>query len=84
MRIKEITLRKEFKVGLPNYSNITAGAYVTFEIGENEEVDWNKAWDLINQQLSIQANNIDQSWIHLKEYKDKYKVTINTPKNNKT
>jgi len=83
MKIKEVTLKKEFKVGLPNYSNITASAFVTWEIAENEEFNWNRAWDIINQQLTIQSNNIDQSWIQLREYKDKYKVILNTPKTKK-
>ena len=80
MQIKEVTLRKEFKIGLPNYSNQTVGIYMTWEVVENEEFDFNKGWDVINQQLGIQATSLDPSWIQTNEYKNKYKATVNIPK----
>ncbi|OGO14244.1 MAG: hypothetical protein A2Y53_03820 [Chloroflexi bacterium RBG_16_47_49] len=82
MKIKEVTLSKEFKIGLPNYSNQTVGMYVTWEIGEEEEFDFPHGWDTINQQLSIQADNLDPSWITRRETKDKYKATVHIPKQN--
>lgn len=81
MKTKEVTLHKEMKIGLPNYSNITVGLHMTFEIGEDEQIDWDKAWDTINQQLAIQASaGSDPSWLHMNEQKNDYKVTIKTPK----
>jgi hypothetical protein len=80
MRIKEVTLKKNFKIGLPNYSNQDIGVYMTWEVGEHEEFDFSKGWDIINQQLTIQANDLDPSWIKVDEHKDKYKATVNIPK----
>jgi hypothetical protein len=80
MRVREITLYKEYKIGLPSYSNMTVGISQTWEIKEDEQFDFNKAWDIINQQLNIQTGNIDQSWITKGETKKDYKVTIKTPK----
>lgn len=80
MKLKEVTLRKEFKIGLPNYSNMTCAIYMTWSIEEGEQFDFDKGWDSINQQLSIQSDNIDASWIQTKEHKEKYKATVNIPK----
>ena len=80
MRIKEITLKKNFKIGLPNFSNMDVGVTITWEIGEKEDFDYTKGWDIINQQLNIQATDNDPSWIRTEAYKDKYKATVNIPK----
>jgi len=80
MRIKEVTIHKEIKIGLPSFSNITASAGITFEVGENEEFDWEQAWDIINQQMSIQSGSIDPSWIQTKQYKNFFKTVIKTQK----
>ena len=81
MRITEITINKEMKIGLPSYSNITIGIGMTYEIKEGEDVDWDKIWDICNQQLAIQAEaGKDPSWIHRNEYKNDYKVTVKVPK----
>lgn len=80
MRISKITLGKEFKVGLPDYSNITLHCEMTFDIAENEAPDYEKMWDEINQQLYIQSGGIDPTWIGTKEYKKFFKVTVNQPK----
>ena len=81
MRLKEISIGKEFKIGLPGYSNLTIYCYGTFEIAEGEEVNWDEAWDMINQQLAIQSDGIDPSWILDKEdYKKFFKITIRVPK----
>ena len=80
-KVKEITLRKNLKIGLPNYSNIDVGMYVTWEIGEKEEFDYDKAWDLINGQLQVQAAaGTDPAWISNKEHKGHYSTTIKTKK----
>lgn len=80
MKVKEITLKKEIKIGMPNYSNQTTGLYITWELGEHEEFDYEKGWDLINGQLDIQGNTIDPAWIINKETKGYYKTTVKIPK----
>lgn len=79
MKIIQVTAHKEFKFGLPNFSNITAGAGLTVEVGEGEMVDWNELWDTINQQIFNQSN-MDQSWIDKKEFRNHFKITIKQPK----
>ena len=76
MKVKEVSVGKQFKFGLPNYSNITASCHITVEVGENEEIDWDKLWDTVNQQLYIQSSGIDPSWIQTKEYDKFFKITI--------
>ena len=51
MKVKEVTVTKQFKFGLPNFSNISASAEMTVEIGEGEQVNWDALWDEFNQQL---------------------------------
>ena len=80
MRIKEETFSKQFKVGLPNFSNITVGHTITIEAGEGEEIDRDKAWDVVNRQLQIQAGSIDATWMKTKEYKNFFKTTIRVDK----
>ena len=81
MKTKSITLSKEFKKGLPNYSNSTVGIVMNFEIEEGEEFNWNGAWDIINRELQNQAGDNDASWLKTEELKDNYKYTIKIPKN---
>jgi len=78
-KIKTVTLEKEFKFGLPNYSNITSGMTITWEIEEGEEFDFDEGWDMINGQLSIQTD-VEPAWMHTKEYKNYFKTTIKTDK----
>ena len=80
MRIKQVKVGKEFKIGLPNYSNITIQCKIVFELAKEEKLDWGKVWDEVNQQLSIQSDGIDPSWITTREYKNFFKTTIKTPK----
>ena len=84
MKTKEVTLHKEMKIGMPNFSNMTVGIHMTFEIQEDEKVDWDGAWDTINQQLQIQGSSTDSSWITKGETKDSYKFTVKVPKNDRT
>lgn len=67
--MKEVVFHKEMKIGMPNYSNISVGMHLTFEV-EDGEVDYDKAWDIINQQLQMQSEaGTDATWITNKEYK---------------
>lgn len=80
MRIKEVSIGKEMKIGLPNYSNITARCDIKFEIGEAEVPDWSSMWDEVNRQLALQTGDTDPSWIGTKEYRNFFKVTIKQSK----
>lgn len=80
MRVTNVTLSKELKIGLPNYSNCTAGVSITWELDKTEEFDFDKGWDIINQQISMQADTVDPAWINVKENKNHYKATIKQPK----
>jgi hypothetical protein len=81
MRVSSVTLSKEFKKGLPSFSNITVGVTMTWEITEGEKFDFPAAWDLINQQINIQADNeMDPSWMKTKETTKNFITTIKTPK----
>lgn len=80
MKIKEMTFFKEMKVGLPNFSNITVAHGMTLEVGDGEIIDKEKVWDEINQQLSIQRDNIEPAWVEVKEYKNFYKTVIKSKK----
>lgn len=80
MKVKDITVSKNMKVGLPNFSNIDAGCEMTFEVAEGEQPDWDQAWDTVNQQLSIQVNDIDPSWMKTQEFNKFFKVTVKIPK----
>jgi len=82
MRTTDVTLSKEYKIGLPDYSNVTIGVSMTWEIDEAEQMDFDKGWDVINQQLDVQASNgLDPAWMAKKEeLKDSFKVTVKSPK----
>jgi hypothetical protein len=77
--IKQVRLSKEFKIGLPSFSNITIGADITWEVKEGEQFNYNEAWDLINQELSSQTS-LDPAWITQKDYKNFFKTTIKVDK----
>lgn len=79
-RIKEITLSKELKVGLPNYSNLTLHCGITFELGKEEKPNWELMWDEVNKQLYTQSAGIEPSWLEQKEYRNFFKVTYKIPK----
>jgi len=80
MKITNIVLSKQLKVGLPNYSNMTAGTTITWELDEGEVFDFDAGWDIINKEISSQASSIDPSWINVSEHKNHYKATIRQPK----
>lgn len=80
MKVKEITLSKRMKVGLPNFSNIDIGMDITFQLDDGEKPDWPYMWDEVNKQLSDQSNGIDPAWMSNKEYKNFFKTTIKSPK----
>lgn len=83
MKMKQVTVRKNMKIGLPSFSNIDVGCDITFELAEDERVDWDTVWDTVNQQMWIQSGGIDPSWITTKEYTNFFKTTIKSRKENK-
>jgi hypothetical protein len=80
MKIKELQFHKEMKVGLPSYSNITVGMGMTVELKEEETIDTSACWDKLNQELALQTQGIDPSWIGTAEYKNFFKTTIRVDK----
>jgi hypothetical protein len=80
MKVKEITVSKEMKVGLPSFSNLTAHMSVTFEIAPGEAPDYDKAWDTVNQQLAYQVDGIEPSWMKTQEFAKFFKLTVKMPK----
>jgi hypothetical protein len=64
MKITKVKVYKEFKRGLPNYSNITVGMGLEFEVEEGSQPNYDEAWDIVNQQLTIQSESLDPSWIN--------------------
>jgi hypothetical protein len=79
MKLKQIELSKKYKLGLPNYSNIDVGVCMTFDVGEDEKVDWDSTWDEINSQISSQTD-LDAGWIKSDELKEDIKLTVKIPK----
>lgn len=79
MQIRQVNYRKEFKVGLPNYSNITVSMEMTVELQNDEKPNHNAIWDEINQQIFIQTD-LDPSWIKTHELRDYHKLVIKVPK----
>ena len=80
MKIKEITIGKKLLTNIGNYSNIEVSHYVTVEIEEGEEPDYDAIYDEINQNLQLEHDNTDPGWIKRGENKDNYKLTIKLPK----
>lgn len=80
MKIKEVTVTKKMKVGLPNFSNIDVGVSITAEVGEKESISWNELWNELNRQLAIQTDGIDPAWMQTKEYANFFKVIVKQPK----
>ena len=79
MKVREVTLSKDFKLGLANFSNITVGIAMTFEVGDDEKVSWDDSWDTINHQISLQTS-IDPAWMKSEDLKENYKFTVKVPK----
>jgi hypothetical protein len=76
-KIKEVSIGKEFKIGLPNYSNLSLRCDIKFELGENEEPDWGSMWGQINYQLQRQSDGLDPEWMKsVKEYKNFFTISI--------
>jgi hypothetical protein len=80
MKIKTVEIKKNMKIGLPNFSNIDVGCGITFEVADGEEVVWDDAWNEVNRQLSLQVQGTDPSWMESKEYGNFFKVTAKIPK----
>ena len=77
MKMVSVSLTKHLKVGMPNYSNISIGTTIAWEMGEGEEFKFDKGWDILNRQLQNQANQgTDPAWIQTKEYDKHYSTVI--------
>lgn len=76
MKISKVTLSKELKVGLPNYSNVSTRCEITFDVSEDETPNWDEMWQEVNYQMFTQNNDIDPNWISAKEYKNFFKIKV--------
>lgn len=56
MKAKELTLTKQLKVGLPNYSSVTVSMGLTIEVEPNEKPNYTALWEKINTQLNEQVS----------------------------
>lgn len=54
MILKEITLHKQMKMGLPNYSSIAVGVSITATITDGERPDTTMLWTSIDKQIEEQ------------------------------
>ena len=79
MKMKMIMLSKELTVNLGNFSNVKPGIGITWELGEGEEPDFERMWDLINREIGSQTD-IEPGWIKKTETKNYYKTTLKYPK----
>ena len=59
------------------YMSVKAG--IIAEVEEDNIIDWDEVWDIVNQQLTIQASQYDASWIETKNTTKYDKVTIRIP-----
>src|SRR3990167_7623254 len=84
MIVREVSVGKEFKFGLPSYSNISARCDMKVELKEGERINWEELWDTINHQLGLQTYSIDPTWMQTREYKNFFTKTIKIPKVNST
>ncbi len=80
MKLKTISVGKNIKVGLPEYSNVDIRCDLQFEIAEGETVNWDEAWDEVNRQLAVQTEGIDPSWIKSREFSRFFKIIVKVPK----
>lgn len=55
MQIKQVTYKKERKIGLPNYSNVTIEMSMIVDWGEDGKIEHNFAWDQIDAELDTQT-----------------------------
>ena len=89
MKVTKAAIFKEFKVGLPNYSNMTARCSLEADLEPEDVADdgtplprtWDLLWDAANQQISMESGDIDPSWIKTTEFKNFFRVRI--PKEDK-
>lgn len=51
MKLKEITLSKSYKLGLPNYSSVGFTVTAAYLIEEGEQPDCDHAWKAIDAQI---------------------------------
>ena len=52
MKLTTVTLHKEMKIGQPNFSNLTVGMHLTFEV-EDGDMDYEEGWNIINQNWPV-------------------------------
>lgn len=81
IKITKATFFKEFKRGLPSFSNITASMGIEVDVEEGKKLDTDECWDFITREIQNQTS-LDPSWINTKEHNEHFTTTIKTPKQN--
>jgi len=56
MRIMKVTLGRQLKVGLPQYSSSLFSAFIDWEVAEGETPDLDAMWKIVDGQVTAQAN----------------------------
>lgn len=80
MKMTDVTLQKHYKIGLPNFSNVTVGVSLTWELGEGESMDYEKGWEVINRELDTQAQKGLSSEWNRQDIRDRYKRAVYSQK----
>lgn len=80
MRVKETTISKKLLTNIGNYSNIEVTHSITVEVLPGEYPNYDEIYNVINQNLQYEADNIDPSWIKKDEFSEHYRLTIKLPK----
>lgn len=53
-KVKEVSVSRYIKLGLPNYSSDQLGASVTVEVGNGDQKAFKEAWELLDKQIKAQ------------------------------
>lgn len=56
MRIMKVTLGRQLKIGLPQYSSSLFSAFIDWEVAEGETPDFDAMWKTVDGQITAQAN----------------------------
>ena len=77
MKIKEITLTKHKKIGLPGYSSIDVGMSITEELDPNSPITLRdtvaQGFELLDEYIEAQLakEGVDPKWIRVKNEENK-------------
>ena len=75
-----VTVGKKILINVGNFSNVEISHYVTIDIGEDEEPDYDAIYNEINKNLQLESDGQDPRWMKTGELKNEYKLTLKLPK----